>query len=209
VAALQHRRGPNSDSCAPSPPFSTDLARGRHPPFAGLAIGMRAGSDGEEKRRRLDDESGGGNACSDSDGEREEKRRRLDDESGGGNACSDSALVSDFLLRQVRLRVRVVEDDVDEAAEDAEWARRFQTWAQEEEGEERECGVDQILQELGLGQKPETRVIRAPAAAPGEAAYTWYKCSDSPRVSTRKWHAAHVQSTDTSEHSRALTCTLR
>jgi hypothetical protein len=28
-AAPQHRRGPNSDSRVPSPPFSTDLARGR------------------------------------------------------------------------------------------------------------------------------------------------------------------------------------
>lgn len=135
------------------------------------------------------------------------KRRRLDDSgaaAGANDACADR-LVTDFLLRQAQLRVRVVEEDVDEAAEEKEWARRWRKWAQEEAGGDLACGVDQVLQELGLGLQPETRVVRAPAAQ-GEGDLTWYKCSDSPRVST--WIdiklATHVQSTDASDRASVL-----
>lgn len=116
---------------------------------------------------------------------------------------ADADLVSAYLLRQASLRVRMVEDDLDEAAEDREWEKRWKSWmeAAEEEGEGG-CGatggVEEILKELGVDSTKEkaSRVTKVPAEA-GKPALdlTWWKCSQSPRVSTR------IRSRDPTQHA--------
>ena len=54
---------------------------------------------------------------------------RPDDDAGEGDrGDSDWDLVSTFLMRQVRLRVRMVPEDLDEEAEELEWRRRWEEW---------------------------------------------------------------------------------
>jgi hypothetical protein len=146
------------------------------------------------KRRRLDTE-GFERPCDSEGGGSEIQPESSCPPAGGGEEGegADADLVSAYLLRQASLRVRMVEDDLDEAAEDREWERRWKRWmeAAEEEGEGG-CGatggVEEILKELGVDSAKEkvSHVTKVPAEAgkPG-LDLTWWKCSQSPKVSTR------------------------
>ena len=110
-----------------------------------------------------------------------------------GAAAEDrSALVSDFLVRQVFMRVRALDEALDEAAHEAEWQRRWAGWMAQERAmpRARAPGVGrEMLQELGVDVGVSREV-----PVPGGST-KWWMCSRSPRV----WvcpdflHAAEVE----------------
>ena len=105
--------------------------------------------------------------------------------------------MEEFLAKQVRLRVRMVEGEPDDEREAREFASRWQKWMRDAEakidGGEQHVGERDLLQELGIlqpspGKEPIRRVVnicRGPENGGGCSKgrdVEWWQCSETPRV---------------------------
>jgi hypothetical protein len=136
-----------------------------------------------------------GACCKEEEGavrsEGEHERNGAEEERGMSE--EDVDLVSQYLLRQVHLRVRMIPEDLDEEAEEQEWKKRWERWMSQADAEisRQGDGIDpregEILTELGIfsddGTEPVSRIVRIPGSCQNQGLdQKWWLCSGSPRV---------------------------